>query len=124
MSDAEAYKRAHEGAAPMAAGPTGPLTGIRIIDFTRSLRPPEIALPAGFEWLYPYDNPETMRAMSTFYQKFYADNQVRTFIFGINPGRFGAGVTGVPFTDPVRLEKACGIENGFQKKPEFLIGVD
>ena len=91
----------------------------RIIDFTRSLRPPPIALPSGFEWLYPYDNPETMRAMSAFYQKFYADNQVRTFIFGINPGRFGAGVTGVPFTDPVRLEKACGIQNGFQKKPEL-----
>ncbi len=91
----------------------------RIIDFTRSLRPPDIALPPGFEWLYPYDNPETMRTMSAFYQKFYADNQSRTFIFGINPGRFGAGVTGVPFTDPIRLEKECGIENSFQKKPEL-----
>ena len=91
----------------------------RIIEFTGALRPPGIALPPGFEWLYPYDNAETMRVMSAFYQKFYADNQPRTFIFGINPGRFGAGVTGVPFTDPIRLEKECGIENDFQKKPEL-----
>lgn len=91
----------------------------RILDFTRALRPPDIALPAGFEWLYPYDNPETMQAMSDFYQKYYADNQPRTFIFGINPGRFGAGITGVPFTDPIRLQQECGIENNFRKKPEL-----
>ena len=90
-----------------------------VVAFTRLLRPPDIALPPGFEWLFPYDNPETMRALTTFYERFYADNQARTFIFGINPGRFGAGVTGVPFTDPVRLATLCGIENDFQKKPEL-----
>ncbi len=90
-----------------------------VVAFTRLLRPPDIALPPGFEWLFPYDNPETMRALTTFYERFYADNQVRTFIFGINPGRFGAGITGVPFTDPVRLANLCGIENDFQKKPEL-----
>lgn len=91
----------------------------QIIAFTRALRPPDIPLPDGFGWLFPYDNPETMRVLTTFYQKYYADNQPRTFIFGINPGRFGAGLTGVPFTDPVRLEKECGIENAFPKKPEL-----
>lgn len=91
----------------------------RIIDFTRALRPPDIVLPEGFEWLFPYDDPGTMRSLSTFYQKFYADGQPRTFIFGINPGRFGAGITGVPFTDPIRLQTECGIENDFQKKPEL-----
>ena len=34
----------------------------QVIAFTRALRPPDIALPPGFEWLYPYDQPETMRA--------------------------------------------------------------
>jgi uracil-DNA glycosylase len=91
----------------------------QVITFTRALRPPDIALPAGFEWLFPYKNPETMRALTAFYEKYYADNQSRTFIFGINPGRFGAGLTGVPFTDPIRLAAECGIENGFPKKPEL-----
>jgi hypothetical protein len=28
---------------------------------------------------------------------------------GINPGRHGAGVTGIPFTDTVRLKENCGL---------------
>ena len=79
---------------------------------------PAISLPKDIEWLMPYDDPETKRCMSSFYQKFYNDNKKRTFILGINPGRFGAGVTGVPFTDPIRL-KQLGIENSFPQKPEL-----
>lgn len=30
-------------------------------------------------------------------------------IIGINPGRLGAGATGVPFTDTIRLEQICGL---------------
>jgi len=56
--------------------------------------------------------------MHTFYHQFYEDSKTRSFILGINPGRFGAGVTGVPFTDPIRL-KLLGIENEFQAKPEL-----
>lgn len=91
----------------------------RVIHFTQSLRPPDIPLPEGFEWIYPYDQPATMQALSTFYRKYYPDQQERTFLFGINPGRFGAGITGVPFTDPIRLEKECDIHNDFHKKPEL-----
>ncbi|MGE3075310.1 MAG: CaiB/BaiF CoA transferase family protein [Dehalococcoidia bacterium] len=40
MSDRPDYRTAHEHAAPMAKGPTGPLSGIRIIDFTRALAGP------------------------------------------------------------------------------------
>jgi hypothetical protein len=40
-------------------------------------------------------------------------------ILGINPGRFGSGLTGVPFTDPINLEKYCGIENKLPKKHEI-----
>jgi hypothetical protein len=39
-------------------------------------------------------------------------------ILGINPGRHGGGVTGIPFTDPIKLE-ALGIANDFQKKREL-----
>ena len=57
-----------------------------------------------------FDNPETIKVMSKFYQKFYNDYHQRKFIIGINPSRRGAGVTGVPFTDTKRLETMCGIE--------------
>ncbi len=39
-------------------------------------------------------------------------------ILGINPGRHGGGITGIPFTDPVKLE-TLGISNDFQKKREL-----
>ena len=77
-----------------------------------------IKLPKGIEWLMPYEDPETRRCMAAFYQKFYHDQKPRTFILGINPGRFGAGITGVPFTDPIRL-KNLGIVNSFAIKPEL-----
>lgn len=65
----------------------------------------------GFKVLNPYrHNPETLTVMQQFYNKYYNDNQLRTFIIGINPSRHGAGVTGVPFTDTKRLKSACGIE--------------
>jgi hypothetical protein len=77
-------------------------------------------VPDGVEWLLPLQNlPETQRVFSAFLQKYYADAKPRTLILGINPGRFGAGVTNVAFTDPVRLAKDCGIENGFEKKEEL-----
>lgn len=79
---------------------------------------PDISLPAGVEWLFPYSMPETQRCMTSFYSRFYHDRHPRIFILGINPGRFGGGLTGVPFTDPIRLEK-LGIANSFPKKPEL-----
>ena len=47
--------------------------------------------------------------MEAYYQNYYRDTRQRRCIIGINPSRNGAGVTGVPFTDTKRLEKACGI---------------
>ncbi len=91
----------------------------RVIAFTQNLHIPTIELPEGFEWLFPYDQPGTMDALSAFYRKYYDDPTPRNFLFGINPGRFGAGITGVPFTDPIRLASECGIVNDFVKKPEL-----
>lgn len=77
-------------------------------------------VPDGVEWLLPLANlPETGRVFSAFLEKYYNDQQPRTLILGINPGRFGAGVTNVAFTDPVRLVQDCGIENDFEKKEEL-----
>lgn len=67
-------------------------------------------LPDDFQVLNPFmENPETMQVMEMFYRKYYNDSHRRRFIIGINPGRHGAGVTGVPFTDTKRLESVCGI---------------
>jgi hypothetical protein len=55
------------------------------------------------------NNQEVISAVSKFYRKYYSDNKERHLILGINPGRFGAGVTGIPFTDTIRLNDKCGI---------------
>jgi hypothetical protein len=57
--------------------------------------------------------------MTEFYQRFYSDDNPRKILLGINPGRFGAGVTGVPFTDPLLLEDICEIPNSFHKRREL-----
>ncbi len=90
----------------------------RTLNFYKQLRI-DIPLPESIEVLNPYNSPETLVACENFYRKFYSDNRKRRLILGINPGRYGAGVTGIPFTDPIQLEKACGIANSFEKKPEL-----
>lgn len=89
-----------------------------IIHFHRNLVLPE-HLPEGVEVMNPFAETETLEVASKFYHKYYNDNKERKLILGINPGRFGAGLTGVPFTDPIKLEQYCGIENDLQKKPEL-----
>lgn len=76
-------------------------------------------VPASVKVLYPYRETAVQAAMQTFYGKFYRDEEPRIFLIGINPGRLGAGTTGIPFTDPIRLQEACGIPNNFAKKAEL-----
>lgn len=77
------------------------------------------ALPAGVVVLNPYKDGESSSYGVQFYKKFYSDQNERTIILGINPGRHGGGVTGIPFTDPMKLERYCNIPNPFLKKPEL-----
>ena len=68
------------------------------------------SLPPGVSIMNPFrDNPEIIPVISQFYSKFYTDDESRHLILGINPGRFGAGVTGIPFTDTKRLTEKCGL---------------
>ena len=90
----------------------------KVLQFHFSLQPNWL-IPPEFEVIYPYHNVATKAAMSAFFKKYYSDNKKRLFVFGINPGRFGAGITGVPFTDPIRLETECGIKNPFKKRQEL-----
>jgi len=91
---------------------------LNILEFYKSLQL-KVKLPKGVSFMNPYLDTKTFETTTLFYQKFYHDNEERKIIFGINPGRFGGGVTGIPFTDPINLERFCGIENHFDKKPEL-----
>ena len=90
----------------------------QILDFYFSL-PKDFDRPNGVEIIYPYDKPETRRVMEAFYTKYYNDTRPRTLLFGINPGRHGAGLTGVGFTDPILIEEKCGIVNSLEKRSEL-----
>lgn len=84
--------------------------GEKVIAFYRDLEFNGI-LPPGVSIMNPYrEDPGIMPLVSAFYSKFYSDTGERHLILGINPGRFGAGVTGLPFTDTVRLKEKCGLE--------------
>ena len=89
-----------------------------ILHFYRNLSP-RFDMGEGISIMNPYKVPATFQLASRFYEKFYDDPQPRTYIFGINPGRFGAGVTGVPFTDPIRMTEKCGIPNDWKKQAEL-----
>ncbi len=87
-------------------------------DFLKNLDLP-VRIPADVEILYPFHNPDVVSIVREFYQTFYSDNNYRTMLVGINPGRFGAGVTGIPFTDPIRLGSVCGISSHLPQRPEL-----
>jgi len=90
----------------------------QILDFLGSLHIPS-SLPRGVNVLNPYQEPSVMELCKQFYHKYYNDTFSRRMIIGINPGRLGGGLTGIPFTDPIHLQKFCGIENSLQKKSEL-----
>jgi hypothetical protein len=82
----------------------------KVIAFNKSLSL-DLELPDGIRVMNPFtENPQALEVSSAFYRKFYNDQRQRRLILGINPGRFGAGVTGVPFTDTKRLVEKCGLE--------------
>ncbi|MCA0132144.1 uracil-DNA glycosylase family protein [Winogradskyella alexanderae] len=56
-------------------------------------------------------NQEILLILNEFYKKFFSDNKPRRILLGINPGRLGAGATGIPFTDTKRLSQECGIHS-------------
>lgn len=79
----------------------------------------DVPLPSGFAVLHPFLDKTTRDICGQFYTKYYNDNNKRFCIIGINPGRFGAGITGIPFTDPIRLETKLKIDNPWLKKQEL-----
>jgi len=75
----------------------------RLLDIRRTL-------PPGIDVLRPFRDDNRVLAWSdAFYNLFYSDLQPRHLILGINPGRLGAGQTGIPFTDTKRLFEYFGL---------------
>ena len=89
-----------------------------ILSFFHQLRI-DTQLPDGVEVLNPYQADQVFALCRLFYEKYYGDQEKRILILGINPGRLGAGLTGIPFTDPLKLQNICSIENTLPKKAEL-----
>ena len=92
--------------------------GAKIIRFYRELHV-GIPLPAGVEVLNPHHDPAVQKITTEFFTRFYNDNKPRKLIMGINPGRHGAGITGINFTAPRQLKENCGIEHSFGNSSEL-----
>lgn len=83
----------------------------KVIRFNAQLGYTGPALPQGIRIMNPFrEFEQTTRISELFYRKYYNDDNPRHIILGINPGRFGGGITGIPFTDPKRLKSECHIE--------------
>ena len=90
----------------------------KLIRFYQSLQPPG-NLPKGIEVLFPQKDKQVIALVKKFFDKYFNDNNQRQIMLGINPGRFGAGVTGVNFTAPKQLKEACGIDHHLDLRSEL-----
>ncbi|QKG52342.1 uracil-DNA glycosylase family protein [Hymenobacter sp. BRD67] len=92
----------------------------RLLQLFSTFPLPATPLPLGVEARSSYQEPEVQDLMRRFAQRFYRANHQRVGIFGINPGRFGGGRTGISFTDPVALSDSCGITHNLPQKRREL----
>ena len=84
--------------------------GEKAIAFNKALHYTGGSLPKGIRVMNPFTEfPETLNISQQFFNRFYNDHRQRHLLLGINPSRLGAGLTGIPFTDPKRLISECGI---------------
>jgi hypothetical protein len=90
----------------------------KAVTYFMSLYGPQ-KLAGGIKIINPYNNQKVKSIVREFFCKFYNDNNTRLFVIGINPGRFGGGLTGISFTDPVALRERCKIENDLGARKEL-----
>lgn len=84
----------------------------RLLKLVRSTSLEGITLPPGVQVLDPQRGPhaaEVVRVVGAFHRKYFHDDRPRKLMLGINPGRLGAGSTGLCFTDTKRCESDLGI---------------
>ena len=90
----------------------------KLIGFYLSIKPPR-NLPPGIEILFPQKDKQVIELVKKFFEKYYNDANPRNLMLGINPGRFGAGITGVNFTAPKQLKELCGIDHHLKASSEL-----
>ena len=91
----------------------------KIIEFNHHVAYTGAELPTGIRIMNPFkESKDALLISDCFYHKYYDDALPRSLILGINPGRFGAGLTGIPFTDPKRLVAECQIPYSGKSKHE------
>ncbi|MCB9179554.1 MAG: DUF4918 family protein [Flavobacteriales bacterium] len=85
----------------------------RLLEHVLSFSLDGVKLPRGVGVLDPFHGAhglEVRRIVTRFHRTYYADQRPRLLMLGINPGRLGAGSTGLPFTDTKRCESELDIE--------------
>ena len=86
-----------------------PDVAANLVHFLREF-PKANSLPLNVTVENPYQKESKILGyLEEFAKKYYADNNERVGIFGINPGRFGGLLTGISFTDPSALVNNCKI---------------
>src|SRR5436190_22590560 len=90
----------------------------KLISYYQSLVPPK-DLPKGIEVLFPQKDLQVIELVKLFFKKYFSDDHPRRLMLGINPGRFGAGITGVNFTAPKQLKECCGIDHHLKLSSEL-----
>ncbi|MEX1185542.1 MAG: uracil-DNA glycosylase family protein [Gemmatimonadaceae bacterium] len=96
---------------------SGDTFAARAFRFYKGLTSPRT--PRGVIVMNPYMDARVRSYVRLFLEKYFDDNRPRTLVLGINPGRFGAGITGVTFTDPKALADPCGVRNSLPRKHEL-----
>lgn len=90
----------------------------RLLKLVTAISLDGIALPKGVQVLDPLrgeNSSEVERIVRDFHRKYFNDDRPRKLMLGINPGRLGAGSTGLCFTDTKRCESDLDIPvNGFR----------
>ncbi|MCW5899035.1 MAG: DUF4918 family protein [Flavobacteriales bacterium] len=84
----------------------------RLLEHVLSFSLKDTKLPKGIGVLDPFNGEhaeEVGRIVTAFHRKYYSDDRPRTLMLGINPGRLGAGSTGLSFTDTKRCESDLDI---------------
>ena len=89
----------------------------QIVSFYAQL---DLKLPKslGVEVLNPFKDARVIELSRWYHKKYYHQKKKRYFLFGINPGRHGSGITGIPFTDPMQINE-MGFQNDWPQRHEL-----